>query len=749
MMQSSPSRPLPISKRPDLEVVEQYVRGQPTVVVGDPVGLEYQRMNPQEFALLDWLDGQRSADDIKQLFQEKFAPCQIEYQEIERYLVQFHQQGLVDVASSDAGRYLLHRAHKKRWTKRFGKLKSLLAVRFRGINPERFLRWLTPGMSWFFSAWMVWVNLALMLSAVLVLAVNFQEFQERLPRFQEFFSPQNWLAVGLVLLVTKTLHELGHGIVYTKYGGRCQELGVMILIFMPTLYVNTSGSWKISDKWQRAAIAAAGMYVELCLAAVATFVWWYSHPGFIQYTALNVMVTCSVSSLIFNANPLMKYDGYFILSDLLELPNLQQRAGAMVRSVCFKYGLGVDEAIEENATAATRRWLFGYGLAAYLYRFVLIYGIAFILTGFFRSVGLEWFAKTLSAYSWLLLLAMPLISLVKFLRQPSSRHRLSQRRPAVALVGIALLILGFFFLPLPATVQAPFVIEPQGLHTIYVQQDCVLERMFVKPGEWVTEGQVLGVQRNLDLEMQIATLEGELSGARRQLDMLRQVPSPSPEDLRERHDLQARHVSKLAALEELTHRISQLTLRATRAGRVLPDWIEPEPAGAMDLERFSGWTLVANDGPRYLRRGDVICRIGDPAQLQAKLSIDQADIRRVEPGQSVRLQLESLAGAKLRGTITSVTRQNVQSVSPVLTIPYGGSIETKPVPNSQAFGDGEAAGTGKASPSAATFAAHVELPGLDQPHTTGLRGIAKIHVGSQTSFQQVTAILHRLFRFDL
>ncbi len=747
-MQASPNRPLPITKRPDLEVAEQYVRGQPSVVVGDPVALQYQRMNPQEFALLDWLDGKRSASDIKQLFQEKFAPCQIDYQDIERYLVQFHQQGLVEVSSSDAGRYLLHRANKKKWTKRFGTLKNLLAVRFRGINPDRFLRWLTPRTSWFFSTWMVLANCALMLAAILVLAMNYQEFQERLPRFQEFFSPQNWLAVGLVLLVTKTLHELGHGIVYTKYGGRCQELGVMVLIFMPTLYVNTSGSWKIADKWQRAAIAAAGMYVELCLAAVATFVWWYSHPGLIQYTALNVMVTCSISSLIFNANPLMKYDGYFIFSDLLELPNLQQRSSAMIRSVCFKYCLGVDEPVEEQACDATRRWLVGYGLAAYVYRFVLIYGIAFVLTGFFRGVGLEWLAKTLSAYSWVILLAMPLIPLVKFLRHPTSHHRLSKRRPTYAAVGVALLATSFCLLPLPATVRCPFIVEPRDQHTIYVQQDCVLEKLLVQPGQWVSEGQVLATQRNLDLEMQIATVEGELAGWRRQLEMLRQIAHPTAEDLRERQTLQARLTSRLAALDELNFRLSQLTLRATRAGVVLPNWIEPEPSAAHELERFSGWTMVSNDGPRFLRRGEVMCRIGDPGQLQAKLSIGQADIRRVEPGQPVRLQLESLAGSNLRGTITSVTRQNVRSVSSVLTIPYGGSIETKPTSNSHAFDGGEV-GPDKASPTAATFAAHVDLSGLDRPYTTGLRGIAKIHVGYQTPIQQITGIVYRLFRFDL
>ena len=158
--------------------------------------------------------------------------------------------------------------------------------------------------------------------------------------------------------------------------------------------------------------------------------------------------------------------------------------------------------------------------------------------------------------------------------------------------------------------SCPFVVEPQGVHTIYVQQDCVLERLCVAPGEWVEAGQVLVVQRDLDLELQLAALHGDLAGYQRQWELLRQVSRPTPTEHRERTDLQTRIASLEHNLNELSHRSEQLTLRATRDGFVLPHWVEPAPAEPLGLEPFSGWTLVGYTGPRYLRRGEILCRIG-------------------------------------------------------------------------------------------------------------------------------------------
>ena len=126
------------------------------------------------------------------------------------------------------------------------------------------------------------------------------------------------------------MHEFGHGLSCKHFGGECHEIGVMLLVFTPCLYCNVSDSWMLPNKWHRAAIGAAGMYVELVLASIATFVWWFSQPGPFNYICLSVMFICSVSTVMFNANPLLRYDGYYILSDFLEIPNLRQKASTIL-----------------------------------------------------------------------------------------------------------------------------------------------------------------------------------------------------------------------------------------------------------------------------------------------------------------------------------------------------------------------------------------------------------------------------------
>ena len=177
------------------------------------------------------------------------------------------------------------------------------------------------------------------LGALSLIVTNFESFQNKLPSFDNFFAANNWFLLAIVLGVTKVLHEFGHGLACKRFGGRCHEMGLMFLVLTPCLYANVSDSWLLKSKWKRAFIAAAGMYVELVIASIAVFVWWFSIPGLVHHLALNVIVVCSVSTLIFNANPLLRYDGYYILADLMEIPNLRQKSSAMLNRVsgCLLY----------------------------------------------------------------------------------------------------------------------------------------------------------------------------------------------------------------------------------------------------------------------------------------------------------------------------------------------------------------------------------------------------------------------------
>ena len=170
---------------------------------------------------------------------------------------------------------------------------------FKGIDPDRLLNWLDPYIGWVFTRGAVLVSLVLALAALILVTVQWDAFHAKLPTFNEFFASKNWLWLALTMSVTKILHEFGHGLSCKHFRGECHEMGVMILVLTPCLYCNVSDSWMLPNKWHRAAIGAAGMYVELVLASISTFIWWFSEPGLLHYLALNVMFISSVSTILF------------------------------------------------------------------------------------------------------------------------------------------------------------------------------------------------------------------------------------------------------------------------------------------------------------------------------------------------------------------------------------------------------------------------------------------------------------------
>ncbi len=193
----------------------------------------------------------------------------------------------------------------------------------------------------------------------------------------------------MTLCVTKILHEFGHGLSCKHFGGECHEIGVMFLVLTPCLYCNVSDSWMLPNRWHRAAIGAAGMYVELVLASICTFIWWFTEPGPINYVCLNVMFISSVSTIMFNANPLLRYDGYYILSDILEIPNLRQKASTILNRKLGKWCLGLEEP-EDPFLPQRKQWLFAtYTVASAIYRWVVMFSILYFLNKVFEPYGLK------------------------------------------------------------------------------------------------------------------------------------------------------------------------------------------------------------------------------------------------------------------------------------------------------------------------------------------------------------------------
>ena len=343
-MVSSVSRPIALRMRADLSARRQRYHGRAYWVVKEPVGLNYFRFHEEEYEILCMLDGSSSMTDIKDRFEDLFPPQKVTFQDLQQFVGTLHRSGLVTSSASGQGVQLKSRGDQKKRRELLGKLSNVFAVRWRGIDPEKILNAIYPWTGWFFSPLMLVVLLMFGLSALTLVAVQFGEFQSRLPTFHQFFGPSNWIYLGITMAGVKVCHEFGHGLTCKRFGGECHEMGFMLLVFTPALYCNVSDSWMLPNKWHRVFIGAAGMYVEMFFASVATFLWWFSTPGvLINQLSLSVMFICSVSTLLFNGNPLLRFDGYYILMDLIEIPNLRQKSTEITRRFLTALCLGIDQ----------------------------------------------------------------------------------------------------------------------------------------------------------------------------------------------------------------------------------------------------------------------------------------------------------------------------------------------------------------------------------------------------------------------
>ena len=497
---SSSSRKLAIRVRPDLKARRQRYQGRVYWVVKDPVGLQYYRFEEEEFAILQMLDGQSSLEEIAEQFEAEFPPQTIRVEELQNFIGMLHRSGLVLSDAPGQGVQLKKRRDERKRKETIGAFSNVLAFRFRGFDPERILNAMYPWVSWFFTPWATILSLVLALSALTLVIVQFDVFQSKLPSFQSFFAAQNWLLIAGVLGVTKVIHEFGHGLSCKHFGGECHEMGVMFLVLTPCLYCNVSDSWMLPSRWHRAAIGAAGMYVEVVIASIATFIWWFSEPGFLNYICLNVMFISSVSTILFNANPLLRYDGYYILSDILEIPNLRQKASSILNRKLGKWCLGLEEP-EDPFLPKRNQGLFAfYTVASFFYRWFILLSILYFLNKVFEPYGLKVIGQMIALASLYGLIVMPLVKVYKFFRVPGRMNKVKKVRMFATLALLAAVVGGAFFIPFPSSVLCNFELQPREATSVYVEVQGKIEEILVEPGQRVEAGDLLVKLSNLDLE---------------------------------------------------------------------------------------------------------------------------------------------------------------------------------------------------------------------------------------------------------
>lgn len=720
---SSTSRKLALLKRPDLSAARHHYQGRSFWIVKDPVGLNYFRFQEEEYAILDMLDGRMSLDEMKKGFEDRFRPQKIRLEELGQFVGTLHRSGLVLSDAPGQGQQLKKRRDERKRQEWVQRLSNILSMRFKGINPERLLNWLDPIVSFMFTPWAVFAWALLALSALTLVTVQFDVFQKKLPSFHEFFTVGNAFWLMLVLAVTKVIHEFGHGLSCKHFGGECHEMGIMLLVLTPCLYCNVSDSWMLPNKWHRAIIGAGGMYVEVLIASVCTFVWWFTEPGLLHNICLSTMFVCSVSTVLFNGNPLMRYDGYYILSDLLEIPNLSQKANSLLSRGAGQMCLGLEMEDDPFLPRRHQFWFAAYAVAAAAYRWVVVFGILFFLNEFFKPYRLQVIGQALGAMSLYGLFISPLWKLGKWFYVPGRTDLVKKARMWTTVAVAAVFVAGLLFVPVPHRVFGTLEIEADDAANVYVEVPGQLQKVLVKPGQKVDKDTLLARLDNIDLQLAIAELEGKEAQYQSQLTGLRQRRF---ED--ETAGLQIPEVEKsLAAvteqLRQKQHDVQRLELVATRDGVILPPpEVPPHKGGDEQLPAWSGSPFDRTAVGGHLPQSTLFCQVGDPRKMRALVIIDQADMGfiPVNPVHDVYpvvdVMLDAMPGRLFRTSIREVSKSDIKVTPRHLSNKAGGELATKT----------DAAGVER--PLATSYQARTAE--LDDPGgelRIGLRGRARIY----------------------
>jgi putative peptide zinc metalloprotease protein len=735
---NSASRPLRIRKRPDLEARRHRYHGRSYWVVKEPVGLNYFRFHEEEYAILNMLDGNTSLQTIKEEFQRQFAPQRITLQDLQQFIGMLHRSGLVISQMNGQGQQLRRRGDQRRRKEVLGKFANVFALRFRGIDPERLLNRLLPWFGWLFTPAALLGTLCLALSALMLVALQLKKFQTKLPTFEQFFAAENWIWLGLMMAVVKIIHEFGHGLSCKKFGGECHEMGLMLLVFTPCLYCNVSDSWMLPNKWQRVFIGAAGMYVELIMASIATFVWWYSAPGFVNYLALAVIFICSVSTVIFNGNPLLRFDGYYILMDILEIPNLRQKSTEVLKRWFQSVCLGLE--LQENPFLPQRNkfWFAAFTVAAGIYRWVVVIGIFMFLNKVLEPYGLKRLGQ-IAAFSGLIGMTFPpLMATYKFFKTPGKASKMkSSRIMATSIVAMAALLI-VAFVPLPFHIDSAVEIRPTDAYSVYSVVPGRVVKWHKRPGDKVEEGELIATLENIDLQLKKVAYTGELKVAQVRLESM-EKQSVGNGEIRSQVGAQ-REVRDAAAqkLRNVEERVALLEVRSPVSGTILPPpFKDAKKDGTERLPTWSGNPFSAENEGAFFAESDLMCFVGNPARTEAVLVIDQADIDLVKFQDPVDIKLDAARLETFPGKISLISETEMEVASPNLTSQTGGRLNSTMDES------------GQLRPTSTSYQARVPIESSTVELRAGYRGQARVYVGWKSLGWRLYRFLSRTFHFDL
>jgi len=629
--------------RKHIKIHVHVYRNERWYLLQDELSGEHVRLNSRAYGLVGRLDGKCTLSTIYHYLIANESP-DLSITEVVNLIGRMQRMGIISNVMDKSTTELVEQYRDKRRTMRFHKLISPLLIRIPLFNPDALLNKITPYFKNVLSTLgaLIWLMVVLP-AAVLV----FQHWDALASAYRtDILKPNNILLLFILYPLMKLLHEFAHAICVKRWGGDVHEMGITLMVLAPIPYVDASAATAFKSKHKRMMVSAAGILVEVFLAAIAFYFWVGASDGLLRDCAFGVFTIGAVSTVLFNANPLLKFDGYFLLQDAIEIPNLMARSTHYYRYLFKHYVLKLEGEVSPVTAHGERRWFIAYGLLSTLYRIFILFFIVIFLSSRYLLIGVA-----LGGWAVIQQLILPLVKSINFvLRSPETAHQRS-RSTRVVVGGLVATAVIIGVVPLPSSTRAQGVVWVPQQGEIFAETAGFVSEVAVSPGEQVSKGQLLLTLVAPELEKSIVVMENELLAMDVRSELLRSL-DPSEYSM-----LQEDIAAQKRVLAEKRQQRDHLEVVAQADGTFTPT----------QLQKLAG---------RYFAQGELIAQIVDPSALVVRVAVPDVNSGRLQTGvKSASVKLAESLGQNIKASVVNeVPAADRTLPSPALGAAGGGGI---------------------------------------------------------------------------
>ncbi len=606
--------------RSDLEVTRHVFGGVPAYVIRDPLTFQSFKLDRKGYSIFTSINKHRPLGRIFKELVEGGVLSADEEEKFYKLIFTLHALNFLNLPVSN-DKILYKRYVAKKRAKLKSKIFGIMFLQVPLFNPDSFLNATIKYADFLFTKWFfaIWLCIIGVATGLIIKDAN------------QFFSPignafvfRHVFYIWAILIVLKVFHEFGHAYACKHFGGYVPEMGAFFVMFTPLAYVNATASWSFPRKRDRIIVAMGGMYVELMFAAIAVFVWYLTNPGLVHNIAYYVVFIAGIATLLFNLNPLARFDGYYVLSDFLEIPNLRSQAGAYISSLFKRIFLGIKKS-NFYVPLRVKVILIVFGIASILYRTTIMLAIGFTAAWKFAAFGLILACLFLFSY-----FGTKIIRLGRYLLYSEETQPVRVRAVVLSILLFVISPVVLLTVPFPNTISPSGIVESEVERPICAKVDGFIRSVRVVPGQFARKGMLIAELENDDYTEDLMRAETNYKASSIRYDAFENIDTSRAVQERERMK------SYLFEVSRARDDVSNLSVKADMSGMILS-------------------SVAKSDVGRYVRRGFPIAIISNRKwQVMAVLSEHDFAIIRPKIGDDVRVKVLANPASTFRGRVIRI-----------------------------------------------------------------------------------------------